>query len=100
MAQYDERARAAVADPSTPNRWAAFFPYGTHLLFAGPKLLFSSATAAHRATAVVLALLGALVPVYTFLIARRVSCRRFVALAAGWGMVFYYPLISLGGYLL
>src|SRR5262249_31000949 len=98
MAGYDERARSAVADPWSPERSAAFFPYGAHFLFAVPKLLLGLDD--QRGNAVLLAVLGALIPLYTFGIARRVTNRRGLALAAGWILVFYYPLISLGGYLL
>jgi hypothetical protein len=98
MAGYEERALSALRDPWTPDRWAVFFPYGTHVLLAGAKLFFGPHN--QVASAVLLALLGALLPLYTFLIARRVCTQPWVAPAVAWLMVFYYPLISLGGYLL
>ncbi len=98
MAGYEQRARALLDDPWSRQPWMAFYPYGTHFLFAGVKLLFGRDN--QTATAVFLALVGSLLPVFTCLCARRVSDRKWIPPVAGGVMVFYYPLVSLGGYLL
>jgi hypothetical protein len=98
MRGYDIRADAALADPWAANEYAAFFPYGTHVLVAMIKLVFG--TDNYTAMGVVYALMGACVAALVYAVARRSSKFAAVAPAAGLIAVFYYPLISIGGYIL
>ncbi len=99
MRGYLSMARRAAERPWEPHEYAAFYPYGTHVLFAALHRLFPGDPM--RAVAITLAVLGALVPPGAFLMARKVS--RWPAVVApllGLVLVFDYPLLALGGYAL
>ncbi len=99
MRGYLSMARRAAEDPWSPHEYAAFYPWGTHVLFAASYRLFPADPL--RAVAVTLALLGALVPPAAHALARRAS--RWPAVVApllGLVLVFDYPLLALGGYAL
>ncbi|MCA9718885.1 MAG: phospholipid carrier-dependent glycosyltransferase [Myxococcales bacterium] len=98
MRGYNIRAGQLLADPWGKVEYHGFFPYGTHYLLAGLKWLFGRWN--YEAVSVVYALLGTTVVGLAYTLADRVSRRRWVAPALGLILVFYYPLISLGGYML
>ncbi len=99
MRGYMRRANGLFDDWSKPYEYAAFYPYGTHVLLyaiqavgAGPNDF--------RSIAIAYAVLGALNVGMTYLLARRVSPHPVIAPLVGLVMVAYYPLIALGGYTL
>lgn len=98
MKGYDTRADQLLADPFKSREYHAFFPYGTHVLVAIIKFVFGKGN--YPAIATVYAILGALVVSFSYVIAQKVSRRRWVPPLVGLLLVFYYPLISLGGYML
>lgn len=98
MKGYVSRADQLLSAPGKPNEYHAFFPYGTHFLLALIKLVFGRDNFA--AIGVVYALLGTVIVGYAVRLAERVSPRRWVPPLLGVFLVFYYPLISLGGYTL
>ena len=98
MRSYVLRADHLLDRPDDVYRYAAFYPWGTHVLVAGLKALFGR----ENWTAIGLAYagLGATIAPLTYLVAQRASTLRWVPLPAALVVVFYYPLISLGGYVL
>ena len=98
MKGYDTRANQLLDDPFKAREYHAFFPYGTHVLVAAIKAVFGRDN--YPAIAAVYAVLGALVVLFSTIIAGQVSRRRWVPPLVGLILVFYYPLISLGGYML
>lgn len=98
MKGYVSRADQMLEKFGTPIEYHAFFPYGTHFLIAGVKYLFGKDN--FTAIGVVYALLGTIIVGYAYRIAERVSTRRWMPPLLGCLLVFYYPLISLGGYTL
>jgi hypothetical protein len=98
MKGYDTRANQLLDDASVKREYHAFFPYGTHFVVAAIKMIFGRDN--YPAIAAVYALMGALVVAFSYLIARRVSKRAWVPPLVGLILVCYYPLISLGGYML
>nr|WP_276599186.1 phospholipid carrier-dependent glycosyltransferase [Nannocystis sp. SCPEA4] len=81
-----------------PNEYHAFFPYGTHFIIALVKALFGKDN--FTAIGVAYALMGTGIVAYAYRIAARISPYKWVPPLLGTLLVFYYPLISLGGYTL
>jgi 4-amino-4-deoxy-L-arabinose transferase-like glycosyltransferase len=98
MRGYTSRADQMLDKFGHRIEYHAFFPYGTHFLIAFLKLIFGREN--YQAIGAVYALLGTIVVYYGYRIAERVSSRRWVPPLLGIFMVFYYPLIALGGYTL
>ena len=98
MRGYATRADQLINRFGDSMEYHAFFPYGTHYLIALVKLIFGQAN--YQAVGVVYALLGTAIVYHGYRIAERVSSRPWVPPLLGMILVFYYPLISLGGYTL
>lgn len=98
MKGYVSRADQMIDRFGHRNEYHAFFPYGTHFLLAGIKALFGKDN--FTAIGVVYALLGTMIVGFAYKVAERVSARWWVPPLLGTFLVFYYPLISLGGYTL
>jgi hypothetical protein len=98
MNGYVQRADKLLAHPTEPSEYAAFFPFGTHVMIALCKLVFGKENL--PAVAILYALIGALAVAFAYAAARRASRFSFVAPAVGLFGIFYYPHLSLGGYFL
>jgi len=98
MAGYVARANRLVEIPLARRVDEAFYPYGAHYLLAAVKAVFGARNEA--ATAVYQALIGAFTVTYMTATSRRLSGRGHVPRIVGLLGVFYYPLISMGGYYL
>lgn len=98
MKGYVSRADQMLDRFGHRNEYHAFFPYGTHFLLALIKLIFGKENFA--AIGVVYALLGTMIVGFAYKIAERISPRWWAPPLLGAFLVFYYPLISLGGYTL
>ena len=98
MRGYTSRADQMLDKFGHRFEYHAFFPYGTHFLLALLKLIFGREN--YQAIGVVYALLGTIIVYFGVRIAERVSSHRWVPPLLGMFLVFYYPLISLGGYTL
>lgn len=98
MGGYVNRADRLLAAPLEPREYAAFFPFGTHLMVAGLKWIFGGES--YPAIGILYAFIGALGIAFAYAVARRASRFAIVAPAVGLFGIVYYPLISLGGYIL
>lgn len=98
MRGYVSRADQMLDRFGAKVEYHAFFPYGTHFLLALLKLVFGREN--FTAIGIAYALLGTMMVGYGYRIAERVSKYRWVPPFIGIVLVFYYPLISLGGYTL
>ena len=98
MRGYVQRAHEVLDRFGQPIEYHGFFPFGTHCLLALLKWVFGREN--YQAIGVVYALLGTIVVHHAYRIAERVSPRRWAPPLLGLLLVFYYPLISLGGYTL
>lgn len=98
MNSYVSRADTLLDKGLAPNEFSSFFPFGTFWLVAGIKLVFGKAN--FVAIGIVYALLGAFTVAFAFAATRRASAFPWVAPAVGLVGVFYYPHLSLGGYVL
>jgi hypothetical protein len=98
MRGYVSRADQMLDRFGDPIEYHAFFPYGTHFLLALLKWVFGREN--YDAIGIAYALLGTIMVGYGYRIAERVSSYRWVPPLLGAMLVFYYPLISLGGYTL
>ena len=98
MRGYTSRADQLIAKFGQSIEYHGFFPYGTHYLLALLKVIFGAEN--YAAIGVVYAVLGSVMVGYGYRIAERVSSYRWMPPLLGLIMVFYYPLISLGGYTL
>ncbi len=98
MNGYVQRADRLLDHPDQPHEYSSFFPYGTHVMLAGIKLLFGQEN--YTAVGIIYALFGAVGVALCYAVARRASRFPVVAPAAGILAVFYYPHLSLGGYIL
>ncbi|MEM6290247.1 MAG: hypothetical protein AAGA54_03250 [Myxococcota bacterium] len=109
----DMRGYARRADGMFKNLWGvreydAFYPYGTHVLLYGLEWLGgrtaetkpADMAPVYRFVGIVYAAFGAALVGYGYALARRVSKFRIVPAIVGVVLVGYYPLISLGGYIL
>ncbi|MEX1367105.1 MAG: glycosyltransferase family 39 protein [Nannocystaceae bacterium] len=100
MRGYMRRANNLFTDWWTPREYDAFYPYGTHVLLYALQAAFGDEPNNYRPIAIGYAIFGALIVGFAYLIARRVTHHPVVAPLVGLILVFYYPLISLGGYTL
>lgn len=100
MAGYSGRADAILRDPFSTREYDAFFPFGTAWVLAAIKYVFG--TENFEAIAIFYALIGAAIVAFAYGIADRVMGERvrWVAPAVGVLLVFYYPIVSIGGYIL
>ena len=98
MNGYVTRADRMLKVGLEPHEYSSFFPYGTHWIVAGMKYTFGKDNFA--AIGVLYALLGAFTVAFAFAAARRACHFSWVPPAIGLLGVFYYPHISLGGYIL
>ena len=99
MNGYVSRAHRLLHKGLEPHEYSSFFPYGTHWLIAG--VLAVAGEENWIAVGHVYAVLGAVAVAAAYAFARRAS--RFphvVAPIVGVIGIFYYPTLSLGGYLL
>lgn len=101
MRGYARRANLMFEHPEwTPREYDAFYPFGTHVFIYAVQRVLGQGLEDYRTVAIVYAVVGALLVVFGYLLARRVSHHRIVPPAVGLALVAYYPLISLGGYVL
>jgi hypothetical protein len=98
MNGYVSRADRMLDVGLRAHEYSSFFPYGTHWLVAGIAWSFGKGN--FVAVGIVYALLGALTVAFAFAATRRASAFPWVAPAVGLVGVFYYPHLSLGGYVL
>jgi hypothetical protein len=98
MNGYLVRAGTIFAEGWAPREYNAFYPYGTHVFLYALQVVLGRE--AYPAMASVYALLGAGIVWMSYAMACRVSRSRWVPPALALTLVFYYPLISLGGYFL
>jgi hypothetical protein len=98
MKGYTSRADQMVANFGKAYEYHAFFPYGTHFMLALLKAIFGKD--GYQAISVAYALVGTMSVLYGVKIAMLVASRKWVPYALGVLLIFYYPLISLGGYTL
>jgi hypothetical protein len=98
MHGYVSRADRMLDKGLSPHEYSSFFPYGTHWLVFAIKWLWGREN--FVAIGVVYALLGALTVAFAYAATRRASAFPWVAPAVGLVGVFYYPHLSLGGYVL
>ncbi len=81
-----------------PHEYSSFFPFGTHYMVAAMKKLFGADN--FHAIGVLYALFGAGTVAFAYMSARRACTFVWVAPAVGILGIFYYPHVSLGGYIL
>ncbi len=98
MGGYSSRADRLVSDWKKPYEYHAFFPFGTHVLTAGFKVVFKGK--AFVALGLLYAFFGALCVLLGMRIAMRLSKHRWMAPALGVLGILYYPHFSYGGYLM
>ena len=99
MNGYVQRADRLLERGLVPHEYDSFFPFGTHWLVAGVKYVWGVDN--YVAVGRVYALLGAIAVACAYAIARRASrFATWVAPAVGLLGIFYYPHLSLGGYIL
>ncbi len=98
MNGYVGRAAQLWTDTWGKREYSAFYPWGTHVLFFGIEKLIGKDNL--TGLGVVMAGFGALVSMFGYLVARRVTKFPWVAPAVGLLLIFDYPLISLSGYFL
>lgn len=98
MGGYVSRADRLLRDPWGKHEYSAFFPFGTHMLVAAIKAVFGKEN--YTAVGIVWALLGAGAVTMAYATARRMSAYTIVPLLVGAIGIGYYPLLSLGGYIL
>lgn len=99
MNGYVQRADRLLEHGLSPHEYSSFFPYGTHWLVAGVKYLFGPEN--YAAVGVVYSVLAAIGVALAYCIACRASAfSRWVAPAVAFVAIFYYPQLSLTGYIL
>ncbi|NVB43275.1 glycosyltransferase family 39 protein [Pseudenhygromyxa sp. WMMC2535] len=100
MRGYDGRADALLDHPFSSREYDAFFPFGTAWVLAAIKYVFGRDN--YVVIGVIWAIFGASIVAACYAIADRVMGERvrWVAPAVGVFLVFYYPLIAIGGYVL
>lgn len=98
MNGYNSRADRLVRDPFTPYEYHAFFPFGTHMLVAGFKVVFGPES--FTSISIAYAIGGALCVLAAHRVALSLSSSRWVPAAVGLFGVLYYPHLSIGGYML
>jgi hypothetical protein len=98
MHGYVTRADGIFREGWKAREYSGFYPWGTHALIAGIEAVVGRKN--YAAVGQAFAVMGALVVLLGYLVARRVTKTSWVAPAVGLVLVFDYPLISLGGYFL
>ena len=98
MGGYVERAKTSIDHFGDRFGYFTLFPWGTHFMLMLLKRAFGRDNAA--AIGVLYACLGAGAVAYSYLLARRMTRSTLIPKIAGWILVFYYPWISLSGYVL
>ncbi len=98
MGGYAAKADSLLDHPWETHAYDVFFPYGTSWLVAASRWSFGREN--YEAISITYALFGAISVVLAYLVARRVFSHKMVAPLVGLILVFYYPQISLGGYIL
>ncbi len=98
MKAYLDRAGAMFDDPGARHPSLALFPFGTHFFVHGIERVFGREN--DDAIGAAFAVVGALAVAYTYATAGRFCARSWVRRVVGILLVFYYPWISLGGYVL
>lgn len=98
MNGYVQRADRLLKEPFEPHEYSAFFPFGTHWLVAAIKLL--AGPERYDVLGVVYALMGAATAAMAYASARLASRFRVVPPLVGIVAIFYYPQLSLSGYIL
>jgi hypothetical protein len=98
MGGYVERARTSIDHFGERLPYFTLFPWGTHFMLMLLKRAFGRDNAA--AIGILYACLGAGAVAYSYLLAARMTRSAKIAKIAGWILVFYYPWIALGGYVL
>lgn len=108
MAGYSGRADAILKDPWSSREYDAFFPFGTAWLIAAIKwvartdFMVGRGVDEFRLIGTIYAFFGAGIVAACYAIADRVMGERvrWVAPVVGLFLIVYYPLISIGGYIL
>lgn len=98
MSGYNRRANAVLGKPFDTHPYTVFFPYGTTWMLAGLKVVFGHEN--FVAFSIWYALLGTLVVWNSMWITQRVTDAPWVPPLVGGLLTIYYPLISVGGYIL
>lgn len=98
MHGYVSRSHHLLRDPWGVREYDAFFPFGTHWMLAGIQWLFGKNN--FEIIGIIYAIIGSIGVAQCYAIARRASRHAWVAPLAGSFAVFYYPQLSLGGYIL
>jgi len=98
MNGYVTRADRLVRDPWTPYEYNAFFPFATHMMVAAFKAVFGPKN--YTPLGIWYALMGTACVLAAMRVALRISPYRWVPPAVGLLLVFYYPHLSVGGYIL
>ena len=98
MRGYDVRSTQLLTNPWKKIEYHGFFPYGAHYVVAAVKWLFGRYN--YPAISVAYALMGTITVSLAYLIAARVSRHAWVPPLLGLILIPYYPIISLGGYML
>jgi hypothetical protein len=98
MGGYLERAQTSIDFPNEPRGYFALFPWGTHWVLSLVKRAFGRDNG--TAIGILYASYGALAVGYAHAIARRLTRSQTIARGAAAVLIFYYPWISLGGYVL
>jgi hypothetical protein len=98
MNGYNGRANQILDDPWQKKEYATFFPYGTTFLLAAIKYVFGREN--FTAIGTIYALMSTGIVWCMYAITRRIAPAPWVAPAVGVLGIFYYPLISITGYIL
>lgn len=99
MNGYVRRADRLMKHGFEPHEYSSFFPFGTHWMVAGIKKVWGVDN--YLVVGRFYAALGAIAVATAYAVARRTSrFPSFVAPAVGLLGIFYYPHLSLGGYVL
>lgn len=99
MNGYVRRADRMLQHGFKPHEYSSFFPFGTHWLVAAIKHLNGADN--YLAVGRVYAGMGAFAVACAYAVARRASnFSPYVPVAVGLVGIFYYPHLSLGGYIL
>jgi hypothetical protein len=98
MRGYNKRANAVLSAPLKFTEYTVFFPYGTTWMLAALKLIFGHEN--FTIIAIWYAALGAGVVGNVSAVAGRISKTKWLAPTVGGILAVYYPIISIGGYIL
>ncbi|MBK6917158.1 MAG: hypothetical protein IPH07_07145 [Deltaproteobacteria bacterium] len=98
MNGYVGRAEGLFVQPWSKREYAAFYPWGTHVLMFAVERVFGKGQLGP--VGVAFAVIGAANAMFGYLLARRASRFAWVAPVVGTFLVLDYPMISLSGYFL